>query len=218
MNKKITNFENLETQNINGKRFYITKYGKFPSITSILGSFPSPYLEQWRNRVGEEEANKISKASAGRGTNFHLLCEKYLKGEPIEKKQFKPDALQSFYSIKPILNRIDNIYGLEIPLYSKKLKAAGRCDLIANFDKDLSVIDFKTSKREKFEEDIMDYFLQTTFYSLCFFEVFNIKIKNIVIIISVDDGNSQIFIKKTSNFIRPLIDKISEYYKLFHNL
>ena len=63
-----------------GKRYYTTPDGdRFPSVTTVLGAKPKPYLQEWRNRVGEQEANRITKISSGRGTNLHTLCERYLK-------------------------------------------------------------------------------------------------------------------------------------------
>jgi genome maintenance exonuclease 1 len=206
----------LNTENINGKRHYVTPEGKFPSITTVLGSFPNPALVEWRNRVGESEANKITRTASSRGTKLHLLAEKYLSNEEINKKEFMPDALSSFYSFKPLLDNINNVHKLEVPLYSNKLKVAGRCDCLSSYKNTFSVIDFKTSRKEKKEEWITDYFLQCCFYSLAYYELTGIFAKQIVILISVDDGNSQEFIKPTKQYIKPLINKIQEYYKLYH--
>ena len=206
----------LSTETINNKRYYITPNGKYPSITTVLGQFKKDSLLQWRKRVGEEEANKISNRASSRGTKVHLLCEKYLLNEKIDKKKYMPDSLASFYSIKPHLHRINNIHKLEVPLYSNRLQIAGRCDAIAEFDDVLSIIDYKTSSKEKKEEWIEDYFQQATFYALCYAELTGIVIKQIVIIIAVDDGNPQVFVKQTKDYIRPLIDKIKYYYKNYH--
>lgn len=206
----------LNTENVNGKRHYITPKGKYPSITTVLGSFPNPALMEWRKRVGEKEANRISNTASSRGTKLHLLAEKYLSNEEIDKKDFMPDALASFYSFKPLLNNINNIHKLEVPLYSDRLRVAGRCDGVAEYNGELSIIDFKTSKKEKREEWIEDYFLQTTFYGLCYAELTGIVVKNIVILITVDDGEPQEFIKPLKEFVHPLIKKVKEYYILYH--
>lgn len=210
------NLIELHTETINGKRHYVTPDGKYPSITSVLGSFPKPELMEWKKRVGAEEANRVCRVAASRGTKTHLLCEKYLNNEEIDKKSFMPDALQSFYSMKPLLNNINNIHKLEVPLYSSRLKVAGRCDGVAEYKGNLSIIDFKTSSKEKNEEWITDYFLQATFYGLCYLELTGIPIKEIVILISVDDGQPQEFIKPIKNYIKPLISKIKYYYNNYH--
>jgi genome maintenance exonuclease 1 len=206
----------LETETIKGKRHYVTPEGKFPSITSVLGAFPNPAIFEWRKRVGEEEANRISKVASSRGTKTHLLCEKYLSNEEINKSEFMPDALQSFYSMKHLLDKINNIHKLEVPLYSPRLKVAGRCDGIAEYEGKLSIIDFKTSKKEKREEWIQDYFLQATFYGLSYLELTGIKIDQIAILITVDDGQAQEFVKPLKDFVPPLISKIKEYYEKYH--
>lgn len=206
----------LNTETINGKRHYVTPEGKFPSITSVLGAFPKPDLMEWRKRVGNEEANRITRLATSRGTKIHSLCEKYLLNEEIDANNLMPDILSSFYEFKPLLHKINNIHFLEAPLYSTKLKVAGRVDCLGSYKEELSVIDFKTSAREKREEWIEDYFIQCCFYSLAYYELTGIFAKQIVILISVNDGNNQEFIKPTKNYIRPLISKIKQYYSLYH--
>lgn len=206
----------LNTETINNKRHYVTPNGKYPSITSVLGAFPNPALMEWRKRVGEAEANRVSAVASSRGTKFHLLCEKYLSNEEIDKNQFMPDALSSFYEFKEILHRINNIHKLEVPLYSDQLKVAGRVDCISEFDGKLSIVDFKTSKKEKREDWIYDYFTQATFYSMAYYELTGIQAKQIAILISVDDGDDQVFVKEVKDYIKPTIQKIKEYYKYYH--
>lgn len=211
-----TDLLELNTETINGKRHYVTPNGKYPSITSVLGSFPNPALFEWRKRVGEAEANRVSAVASSRGTKFHTLCEKYLSNEEIDKTQFMPDALGSFYEFKDILHRISDIHKLEVPLYSNQLKVAGRVDCIASFDDKLSIIDFKTSKKEKKEDWIQDYFTQATFYSMAYYELTGIQAKQIAILISVDDGENQVFLKNVKDYIPTTINKIKDYYKYYH--
>lgn len=207
--------KDLKTKNIDGKRYYLTPNGNYPSITTLLGSFNKKWIMEWRERVGEEEANRISVAASSRGTKVHSLCEKYLLNEEITNKSSFPHIMETFYSIRPLLNEINNIHYLECALYSDKLKVGGRCDCIGEFSGKLSIIDFKTSKKLKKEEDIEDYFLQTAVYGMCYYELTGIKIKQIVIIIAVDHEEPQIFIKPISDYILPAILKIREYYKSY---
>lgn len=206
----------LNTENLNGKRHYVTPNGKYPSITSVLGSFPNPALMEWRKRVGDEEANKVSRIATSRGTKLHSLCEKYLLNEEIDKSKVMPDSLSAFYEFKPLLNNINNIHKVEAPLYSDKLMVAGRVDAVAEYNGELSVIDFKTSRKEKKEQWIEDYFIQTTFYSLCYAELTGLIPKNIVILISVEDGENQEFIRSPKEYIPKTIRKIKDYYKFYH--
>lgn len=208
-----TELVNLKTKNIDGKRYYIIEENElyFPSITSILGSFAKPGIEKWKKRVGKAEAERITRQSAAKGTSIHSLCEKYLLNEDVSKRDVFPHIYENFLTIRPHLDKIDNVHYVECPLYSMNLQVAGRCDAIAEFDGKLSVIDFKTSRKIKKEEWIEDYFLQTTFYALSYWELTNIKIKQVVIIIAVENEQPQVFIKPIANYVKPLISKIKKY-------
>ena len=197
---------------INGTRHYQTPKGEYPSITAVISkSEDSSWLQDWRDRIGEKEANRISATSSGRGTNLHTMCEDYLNNRPLSVKAY--DAKEMFNSIKPILNRIDNIHFLEGCLYSDILKLAGTVDAIAEFDGVLSIIDFKNSRRIKTEDKIHNYFIQETFYSLAYFHLSGIKIPQIVTIIAVEDDEPQIFVKQIKPYIKPLLEKI-KYFNL----
>ena len=193
---------------INEKRHYRTPIGDFPSITSVLSVLDGDWLQEWKDRVGEQEADRISKLSTTRGTNLHSLCEDYLNNSPLSCKM--PDAREMFISIKPLLHRINNIHFQEACVYSQRLKVAGTVDVIAEFDGILSVIDFKTSKRIKTEDKLYSYFLQECFYALSYYEISGIEIKQLVTIIAVENESPQLFIKKiNSSYIKGLKDTIN---------
>lgn len=195
---------------VNGKRHYQIGHKQYPSITNVLNSTSDKtHLQEWRKRVGNDEADRISANSCKRGTNLHLMCEDYLNNRPLSCKM--PDALEMFYSVKPILHRINNIHCQEACLYSDMLKIAGTVDCIAEFDGLLSVIDFKNSRRDKKEEWIYNYLLQETFYALAYQEMTGNKIKQIVTIIAVEDRNPQVFIKEIRPYIKPLVDRRKMY-------
>ena len=204
--------QTYEKVNIDGKRHYQIGHVHYPSITTVLGSTADKsYLEEWKQKIGEDYAAKITAVSSGRGTNMHQLCEDYLNNNPLSIKM--PDALELFYSIKPLLNRIDNIHCQEKSLYSHKIKIAGSVDCIGEFDRILSIIDFKNSRRIKKEEDILDYFTQATFYALAYQEMTGITISQIVIIIAVENENPQYFVKQIRPYIKELVDR----RKMFKN-
>ena len=150
----------LVTESGEQGRKYLTPEGiKYPSITTMLGHFTKQSILDWRKRVGEEEANKISTRAANRGTKLHTICERYIDNEEDYFEKAMPHVRGMFNSIKPILDgRVDTVYMQEVPLYSDHLRLAGRVDLIAKFDGVISIIDFKTSSREKEAKDIGDYF------------------------------------------------------------
>ena len=195
-----------------GKRYYTLPDGtRLPSVTTVLGAQKKQAIMEWRRRVGEEKANKISKQATSRGTNVHTLCERYLNNEPLG--MIMPDALEMFKTVKPLLNRIDNIHYQECALWSKQLGMAGRVDCIAEFDGKLSVIDFKTSKRVKGRNDILDYFWQTTAYALMYEELIGVPINNLVIIMAVEDSEPLLFTENTGDHIEGLVEAIDYYRK-----
>ena len=197
-----------------GKRYYTLEDGtRLPSVTTVLGAQKKEAIMKWRKRVGEEEANRVSKKATSRGTGVHTLCEYYLNNETnlSQKEGVRPDAFEMFVSLKPLLNRINNIHYQECALWSKQLGMAGRVDCIAEFDGVLSVIDFKPSKRIKQSEDIEDYYWQTAAYSLMYEEMIGKPIDNLVIIMAVEDEQPLLFKQKTQDHIEGLVKAINFY-------
>lgn len=192
----------LVTESINGKRYYTLPDGtKYPSVTTVLSSLSKEGLMEWRNRVGEAQANKIMKAASDRGTKLHKICEDYVKNDPDYAKGVMPSTMDLFMQVKPWLDEnVEFVYGNEIPLYSHTLKTAGRCDLIAQINGKPAILDFKTSTKLKKEEWIENYFIQVTAYSVMFEEMYNIPIEDIHIFICGDEGK-QHFIKTPSDYL-----------------
>jgi genome maintenance exonuclease 1 len=202
--------DNLKSETLPFGRYYVLPDGnKVPSITTVLGAMKKASIMEWRRRVGEEEANKISKKASGRGTNVHTLCERYLNNENIG--EMMPDAKEMFFSIKPYLNLINNIHYQEQSLWSEQLGVAGRVDCIAEYEGELSVIDFKTSKRLKSKGDIEDYFWQCAAYSLMYEERVGKPIDNLVIIMAVENESPLVFKEKTQDHIVGLAKAIKFY-------
>lgn len=200
----------LTQTNIDGKRFYVLPNGeKYKSVTTILGErLDKSALHKWRKRVGEQEAQKIANLAAIKGTAVHGICERYVLNEENIYKDVKSLYIDAFQPLKQILDRhVNNIYGIELPLYSKVLAAAGKTDLVAQFNGVNSVIDFKTSKRIKKEEWIEGYFLQSTIYSMMFERLYKVEVPQIVIIITVEDESQpQVFIKNRSDYVERVIE------------
>lgn len=207
--------KSLAVEETGGKRHYISPNGiKLPSITTVLGHFKKAQIIEWRNRVGEQEANTISNRASVRGTKFHSMMERYLRNEQKLFEGVMPDMRQAFSDVRPTIDKIDNIHYIEAPLYSEVLGVAGRTDVIAEFDQVPSIIDFKTSRREKKEEWIDNYFEQGTAYSLMYEEMTGFQINQVVIIISVDGlDKPQVFIKDRNDYVDSLMTKIEAYKK-----
>lgn len=194
-------------------RYYLLPSGCYAaSVTTITGYAKKDAIQEWRKRVGEEEANRVSRIAAGRGTRMHKLCEDYLDNTPNFMSKSMPDALSFFKQIKPFVDKIDNIHYMEDALYSEKHRIAGRVDCIAEYDGVLTVIDFKTSGKEKEKHHIDNYFQQVTAYSVMYEELTGTPIEQIAILIAVENGNPQVFIEKASDWKQQLFDTIKNYY------
>lgn len=195
----------------NGSRVYETPSGKaYPSVTTVTGLLKKQAIMEWRKRVGEEEANKISSKAASRGTRIHELCEQYLLNKEVVPNMFDNDMWKN---MKPHLHNINNIYALEQPLYSDHLEVAGTVDCIAEYNGKMSVIDFKTSKRLKHRDDIHDYFMQCSAYAVAFEEMTKIPVPQLVILIAVDDEQPLVFVEKRNEWISGFKDLRAEYKK-----
>ena len=201
-----------ERQTVKGVRRYVTPEGNaYPSITTILGNQPKPGLVEWRKRVGDIEANKIMREASSLGTAVHDLCEQYLYNYKL--KTSNNEAMGIFNRLRFLLGNIDNIVGLEIPLYSDQLKVAGTADCFADYNGVFSVIDFKTSKKPKKEEWIEDYYIQAFFYAIAFFERTGAIPEQVVILIAVRDVFEVQVFKKSMDELDTYIDKLIDIMK-----
>jgi len=199
---------------IEGLRYYQTPQGKlYPSITTVLSKTSDMSgLDEWRERIGNDVAEQIMKEAQIHGTMTHKLCEDYLKNKESEG-DFLDIPKQHFARLKPFLHKMNNIRGIELPLYSDELEIAGTCDCIAEYDGDLSIIDFKTSRSRLVEhyDKVQKYFMQATAYSLMWKERTGIEIDQIVIIGSEESGDVAEFIKLPFDFKEALIEKLRKF-------
>jgi len=195
----------LKTENVDGKRHYVTPDGnKYISITSLLSNLSKAGIQKWRERVGEVEANKISTKASRQGTRVHSICESYIKNEDGFLDGRMPNEVEMFQSIESLLDCIDDVHCVEGALYSDELKLAGRTDLIAEFDNHLAVIDYKTSRKIKTWEMCHSYFMQGAFYAMAYEERTGIPINNIVIIMAVENEKPLLFRETKDRWIEPL--------------
>lgn len=197
----------------NGVRTYETPTGeKYPSVTTVTGLLKKDIILEWRKRVGEQEANKISSTAARRGTRIHTLCEKYLNNEKIDPTIFDS---QNWNELKVYLDKINNIHILEQPVFSHYLEVAGTVDCIAEYNGKLAVIDFKTSKRNKTKDDIHDYFMQCSAYAVAYEEMTGIPVPNILILISTDEHGVLPFAEKRNAWVPGFIELRKKYKELY---
>jgi len=204
---------NLHAVETDGKRFYDVDGELYPSVTTVLSSFTKQGIIEWRNRVGEEEANRVTKAATSRGTKVHLMCEDYVANKPDYKKDRMPTTVELFNQIKPYLDaNVNKVYSIEGGLYSKVLKSAGRCDLICQVNGENAIIDYKTSSKHKPEDWIKNYFLQETAYAMMVYELHNISIKKIITLIATEEQGLQVVEKKPKDYI----NEVLTLFKLYH--
>lgn len=207
----------LTSETTDSGRTYVTPSGeKYPSITTVLSSYNKKAFFEWRQRVGAEEANRIARLASSRGTKVHTVCEKYLLNEITEVKMrtMMPDTKSYFLQLKPFIDEhVGKIYGLEQALYSHRLRLAGRCDCIAEWNGKISIIDYKTSSREKEEDSILNYFMQCSAYAEMFEEITGLPIEQVVVAMAVENGNPQIFVRQKYKYLDPLNEYIGKYWK-----
>ena len=212
----IHNFPNLKAKTTEKGRRYFVEGNAYPSVTTVIGEMKKKSIMEWRRKVGEEEANAISKRATTRGNKCHKLAEDYLSNKPLDRYRDDVLSLGLFHQIRPYIDKINNIHALEESLYSHTLKLAGRVDCIAEYDNELAIIDFKTSTKYKREEWIQDYFSQETAYAIMFQELTGLKVKQLVTIIATEQGTPQIFVKDNILEFVPILKEYIDYYKEIH--
>ena len=210
----------MKAEMVEGKRLYLTPSGNYyPSVTTVISNNAQKMagIAKWRERVGMEEANRVSARSTKRGTTYHSIVEDYFNNKlEIDKYKDSPLPTVMFYQSVDTLNRINNIYLQEAALYSKHLELAGRVDCIAEFDGELSIIDFKTSATPKREEYLTDYFVQETAYACMLQELYDVSVKKIVTIVACENGETQVkVLPPKKEFFIQLMGYIDEYQERY---
>ena len=205
----------LKRDTIDGVRYYSvpgeTDLIKLVSITSVISHFNKEFFASWRRRVGDAEADKITRKATSRGTDTHTLIEQYLRNMDCNSDVL-PISEMLFQVAIPELKRINNIYALEGSLYSKYLGIAGTVDCIAEHDGELSVIDFKTSKKPKPKEWIEHYFVQCCAYACMLHELTGLSVKKFVIIMTCETGECVIYEERDKEkYLRLLTQYIKKF-------
>ena len=199
----------MSTVNIDGTRYYVTPQGnRYQSVTTLTGKLNAKEIQEWRQRVGEEKANKISTRAATRGTSMHKMVENYLHNRPLNlQEENNPLNKEMFVKIKPLVDRLDNIKIIEGAMYSDELELAGTTDCVAEYNGDLAVIDFKTSTRMKKKENVKNYWMQGAAYGKMYHEHYGVAPKSVILMISVETaGFAQIMIEPYEKCLEMLIE------------
>lgn len=208
----------LEQVNTDSGRYYKTPEGLlYPSVTTVTGIMNQKAIQEWRRKVGEEEATRISTQAATRGTRIHQLCEDYINNDDIDYSKYNYNDSLNFKELKPLLdNHIDNVRLQETRMYSDHLQMAGTVDCVAEWKGKLSIIDFKTARKHKNRDYILNYFCQASAYAIMFEERYNIPVSRIVILISVDDDVPQVFEDRRDVYVNKLMQVRQEYKEKYN--
>lgn len=209
-NDKKFDLPRLESIQALGGRYYKSPSTNlwYPSVTTVTGFAKQAFFTEWRKKP---ENAKNCDSAANRGNILHEIIEQYLNNHP----PHKPDEFDFnlFERLIPKLDNINNIQLQEKSLWSDILKMAGRVDCIAEYNGKLSIIDFKGSNKAKQEKWITNYFEQACCYALMYQERTGIKIHQIVILISSDDGTVQEFVKPVKDYLKGLHATVKNYWK-----
>jgi len=196
--------------------YYQTPSGDvYPSITTILHKTMSEEkkqnLQDWKEQ--EVAAEYITQESSIIGTQTHNLIENYLNGIP-HNDELRLLSVAHFNNLIPFLQKINDIHGTELRLYSNKMKLAGTSDCIAKYDGELSIIDYKTKRSNQQEEWMTDHFIQGTAYSQMFQELTGIEVKKVVILVSSEKNTRMEFVKDTKDYKDQLAQRLNQYYEI----
>ena len=191
-------------------------------MTSVTGILAKDSILAWRQRIGEDKADQITKAATSRGNEVHRLAELYLKNELFSQENLfdkpKSNTYKMFEALSEVLDQnVGMVRAIEAPLYSHNLRVGGRVDLIAEWESELAVIDFKTSSKPKKEQWIDNYFMQSSAYAQMFEELTEININKIVIAVALENLGTQVFIKRPSDYIQQFID-LRKTYDIINNV
>lgn len=208
----------MQVDTLSTGRTYFTPGGAYPSITTVLGKTANnPWLAQWKARVGEEEAARVSKEATDRGTLIHSFAERHFNGESIwEELRAHPLDIRKMTRdlISVVEPGVEEIYGQEQILWSNKYRAAGRTDMVGVWKGKPTIIDFKTSKKAKQATQIRDYFLQCCFYAIAHNELYGTNIRDCVIAITNEVGEPQLFEKSVVPFLYEFKNRRAEYDRI----
>ena len=206
---------------VEGNRHYDISNEKLPSVTTIISLTQSEEkkqsLEQWRKRVGEQEAENIKKTSATRGTLMHSFLEYYVRGEKLldttDEGKVAGDMGQVI--IDQGLKDMEEVWGSEVTLFYPGLYA-GSTDLCGIYSGRESIVDFKQTNKIKKREWIEDYFIQLGAYAMAHDVIYNTCVDQGVVLMCSKDGYFQKFTstgKEFTGFKHKFLERVGQFYQ-----
>ncbi len=216
-------FIELSSEDTDNGRFYTLPDGtKLHSMTTMLGlTTDHTWLEEWRQRIGEEAAAKETERCGLRGDGVHMACELYVKNAPmLEVLEAPGEYGRLFHQLKRHLDeRVGTILAVEIPLYSKKMRVAGRVDLVCMWWSEgrwkLAIVDYKTSNWIKAKDDIESYQAQLCGYATCLYEMTGLRPEILVNLIATENDTKATIISFTIEESLPVLKRhLEDFYEL----
>ncbi len=209
--------------------YYRTNEGKlYPSITTIFKLLDSQeWYPHWVNSIMKKEdltkdqaelrCKEIGRNSMNVGTALHRLAENYINNkndEAYDSDGFEKDPHELFNILKPHLDEhIFNVHATEVKLYSDEMELAGTVDLVAEYDGELSVIDYKNSRKPKTPSQVKqhNYFEQICAYAKMWEFCTGQKIKQGIVLVVSWDNKVRAFKVNLEEHEEALWDKLLEY-------
>ena len=187
---------------------------KYASVSKIIaGTSDQSGLLLWRKRVGEAEADRISKESAALGTSLHTILENHFSDG------FSEEAWESeigFYLYKRLIEKLKLLdpIALELKVWSDLLRVNGRLDCLGFYDGVLSIVDFKNSLKPKEDQYLEGYYIQATLYAMMLYDLLGIEVKQIVLLVALRNSPTpQVFVRRTNQYARLAYARVAMYYK-----
>ena len=177
------------------KRYYCFEGIAYPSVTAILSATKPARdrqaLQNWRRRIGDRQAQKITTKAAKRGTSLHSAIKYHLRQQPVPKDV---EDNPFWHSIQPVLAQIDRVHLVESAIYHSEEGYAGCYDCLGEWQGELCVFDWKTASKPKKKEWIVDYCLQVAAYVSAINHFYQVNIQRGMVAIALDSQSAQLFI------------------------
>jgi genome maintenance exonuclease 1 len=209
---------------INDERHYDIGQEKLPSVTTILQATQSDekkkVLEDWKNRVGADNAENIKNEAANRGSIMHRIIEGHLLGQrhaDLSDQGILAGTMAQTIIDEGLEGSMNEIWGTEITLYYPKLYA-GASDLAGIYEGRESIMDFKQSNKPKQKAWITDYFLQLAAYATAHNQVYGTRIQSGTILMCTKDNYFQKFTVQGAEFQRFMWDWLRRVDLYYNNL
>ena len=206
---------------IEGNRHYDINQEMLPSVTTIIQETQSDEkkasLSNWRQKVGENEAEKIKNTAAARGTLMHSFLEYYVRGDKLLDLSDEGQVASGMGQviIDQGFSELKEIWGSEVTLFYPGLYA-GSTDLCGIYSEHESIIDFKQTNKPKRKEWIDDYFVQLGAYAMAHDVIYNTCVDQGVILMCSKDGFFQKFTstgKEFTRFKHKFLEKVGQFYQ-----